>query len=107
VRVAAAGVLTSVASVLGKDKTVEHIVPLFVKLLKDDWPEVRLNIISKLEELQTVTGPGPISSTIVPEIVSIAEDPQWRVRMALVERIPLLAKNLGLDQFDKKLTKVC
>ena len=34
---------------LGKEATIEHLLPLFLHLLKDDFPEVRLNIISKLE----------------------------------------------------------
>jgi hypothetical protein len=29
--------------------TIEHLVPLFLQLLKDDASEVRLNIISKLD----------------------------------------------------------
>jgi hypothetical protein len=29
--------------------TLDHLLPLFISLLKDEFPEVRLNIISKLE----------------------------------------------------------
>lgn len=31
--------------------TIEHLLPLFLQLLKDEASEVRLNIISKLEEV--------------------------------------------------------
>lgn len=30
-------------------RTTEHLLPMFLQMLKDDFPEVRLNIISKLE----------------------------------------------------------
>jgi hypothetical protein len=31
--------------------TTEHLLPLFLQLLKDEFPDVRLNIISKLEQV--------------------------------------------------------
>lgn len=30
-------------------RTTEHLLPMFLQMLKDDFPDVRLNIISKLE----------------------------------------------------------
>lgn len=33
----------------GKEDTITHLLALFLQLLKDDFPEVRLNIISKLD----------------------------------------------------------
>lgn len=32
-------------------RTIEYLLPLFLQLLKDDFPEVRLNIISNLEDV--------------------------------------------------------
>lgn len=37
------------APVFGKEDTITHLLQLFLQLLKDDFPEVRLNIISKLD----------------------------------------------------------
>lgn len=31
--------------------TIEHLLPLFLLFLKDEAPEVRLNIISKLDRV--------------------------------------------------------
>ena len=36
--------------------TIEHLLPVFLSLLKDDWPEVRLNIIAKLDQVNQVGG---------------------------------------------------
>lgn len=30
-------------------RTIEHLLPMFLTMLKDEFPEVRLHIISKLE----------------------------------------------------------
>ncbi len=34
--------------------TIEHLLPVFLGLLKDEWPEVRLNIIAKLDQVNQV-----------------------------------------------------
>ena len=49
VRAALANQINGLAPLLGKEATIEHLLPLFLHLLKDEFPEVRLNIISKLE----------------------------------------------------------
>ena len=41
--------VSGLAPLLGQDATSEHLLPLFLQLLKDDFSEVRLNLISKLE----------------------------------------------------------
>lgn len=53
VRAALATQISGLAPLLGKDATIEHLLPLFLHLLKDEFPEVRLNIISKLEQVNT------------------------------------------------------
>lgn len=55
VRSALASVVMEVAPVLGKSATIEHLLPVFLSLLKDDFPDVRLNIISKLDQVNQVT----------------------------------------------------
>ena len=49
VRASLANQISGLAPLLGKDLTIENLLPLFLRLLKDDFPDVRLNIISKLE----------------------------------------------------------
>jgi serine/threonine-protein phosphatase 2A regulatory subunit A len=54
VRAALAGVVMELAPVLGKQATIEHLVPIFLTLLKDSNPDVRLNVISKLDQVNQV-----------------------------------------------------
>lgn len=56
--------------------------------------QVRLNIISKLEAVNSVIGVELLSQSLLPAIVELAEDKQWRVRLAIIEFMPLLAKQL-------------
>lgn len=92
-------------------------------MLKDEFPDVRLHIISKLELVnqgqrflpifqivdltQIVIGIDLLSQSLLPAIVQLAEDKQWRVRLAIIEYIPLLASQLGKEFFDEKLAALC
>ena len=48
-----------------------------------------------------------LSESLLPAIVQLAEDKQWRVRLAIIEYIPLLASQLGMIFFDEKLSSLC
>jgi serine/threonine-protein phosphatase 2A regulatory subunit A len=51
VRAALANQITGLAPLLGHGPTIENLLQLFLHLLKDEFPDVRLNIISKLEQV--------------------------------------------------------
>ena len=42
-----------------------------------------------------VIGIHQLSQSLLPAIVELAEDPKWRVRLAIIEHMPLLAEQLG------------
>lgn len=48
-----------------------------------------------------------LSQSLLPAIVQLAEDKQWRVRLAIIEYIPLLASQLGVEFFDEQLSDLC
>ena len=48
-----------------------------------------------------------LSKSLLPAIVELAEDRHWRVRLAIIEYIPLLALQLGVSFFDDKLRALC
>lgn len=56
VRAALAGVVMELAPQLGKQPTIEHLVPVFLNLLRDPYPDVRLNVISKLDQVRLREG---------------------------------------------------
>lgn len=93
----------TIAPVLGKDKAVELLLPLFVRLLKDEIPDVRMSVVPSLGTLNEVIGSDLIAQQIIPEIATLADDPQWRVRLAVCEQIPGLAGSLGQSVFNDKL----
>lgn len=48
-----------------------------------------------------------LSQSLLPAIVELAEDGKWRVRLAIIEYMPLLASQLGIQCFNEKLTSLC
>uniref|UniRef100_A0A6N2MXQ9 Phosphatase PP2A regulatory subunit A/Splicing factor 3B subunit 1-like HEAT repeat domain-containing protein n=1 Tax=Salix viminalis TaxID=40686 RepID=A0A6N2MXQ9_SALVM len=88
VRSALASVIMGMAPVLGKDAQSNSFFIFYP--LKDEFPDVRLNIISKLDQVNQVIGIDLLSQSLLPAIVELAEDRHWRVRLAIIEYIPLL-----------------
>ncbi|KAK6431546.1 protein phosphatase 2A structural subunit [Oleoguttula sp. CCFEE 5521] len=107
VRAAFGNQISGLAPILGKQETQEHLLPMFLQMLKDDFPDVRLNIISKLEAVNAVIGIDLLAQSLLPAIVQLAEDKQWRVRLAIIQHVPLLASQLGVQFFDEKLSTLC
>ena len=107
VRAALAMVATDLAPVLGKDATIQHLLPPMLLLLRDSTSEVRLNIISSLSLLNDVIGPELLTQSLLPAILDLAEDGKWRIRLAVIERVPLLAKQLGKEFFTDRLLSLC
>lgn len=43
-----------VSDFLLQEATIDQLLPIFLALLKDEFPDVRLNIISKLDQVNQV-----------------------------------------------------
>lgn len=53
VKTALASVVMGLAPILGNELTMEHLLPIYLTLLRDETAEVRLNIISSLDKVST------------------------------------------------------
>ena len=52
-------------------------------------------------------GSTELQQSLLPAIIELAQDGKWRVRLAIVEYMPLLAEQLGQKFFDEKLFGLC
>ena len=68
---------------------------------------MRLNVISKLDDVNRVVGLKMLSQSLIPAIVELSSDKQWRVRLAIIDFIPLLARQLGPEFFGSELLALC
>ncbi|KAK4361978.1 hypothetical protein RND71_017219 [Anisodus tanguticus] len=108
VRSALASDIMGLAPILGQDATIEHLLPVIHSLLKDNFSEVRLNIISKLDQINQVIGIDLLSQSLLSVIVELTDiRHSWRVRHAMIEFIPILASQLGVGIYNDNLGALC
>jgi len=48
-----------------------------------------------------------LAQSLLPAIEDLAKDHKWRVRLAIIEHIPILAGQLGTKFFEDKLSNLC
>lgn len=68
---------------------------------------IHIQLMTSIFYMWQVIGIDLLSQSLLPAIVELAEDRHWRVRLAIIEYIPLLASQLGVGFFDDKLGALC
>ena len=53
------------------------------------------------------SGPELLAQSLLPAVLDLAEDGRWRIRLAVIKRMPLLAKQLGGEFFTDRLLALC
>ncbi|XP_072125766.1 serine/threonine-protein phosphatase 2A 65 kDa regulatory subunit A beta isoform-like [Mobula birostris] len=134
VRYVVADKFSELQKTVGPEIAENDLVPAFQNLLKDCEAEVRaagankvkdfcenlpvdcretvtishilqyVNVICLLKFLARIH---QLSQSLLPAIVELAEDAKRRVRLAIIEYMPLLAGLLGVEFFDEKLNSLC
>lgn len=90
------------APVLGKKNTNEHILGFFLTLLRDDSPDVRINIFRTFHELTQVLPASTLIQSVLPVFLDLGNDKNWNVRVQTVETLLLFEKELGEDFINDK-----
>lgn len=72
--------MLSICPIVGKQVTNEHILPIFLALIRDDNSEVRLNLFKRLEDLNAVIGIEDLQQSIIPSLSELSKDKNWRMK---------------------------
>ncbi|KRX08284.1 Armadillo-type fold [Pseudocohnilembus persalinus] len=92
VRQSLAGSFLSISSVIGKKQTSEHVLPIFLELLKDEDSEV--------------LGVDTLSHSILPALTELAQDKNWRIRHSSIDIIGFFAKEIGSEFLNDKIIQI-
>jgi len=84
---------------LQKSVAIRDIVPIILTLLKDEFPEVRLNVIKNLETATHSFELKAFRQALLPSVRELSTDANWRVRTGIIALTPNLAKHLGQEFF--------
>lgn len=99
--------ILALCPIIDKHATNEYILPIFLKLLKDESSDVRLNLFKRLEDMNKVLGIENLSQAIIPALTELSQDKNWRIKLSVVEQFPVLARQLGETFFNEKLSPIC
>ncbi|XP_062915844.1 serine/threonine-protein phosphatase 2A 65 kDa regulatory subunit A alpha isoform-like [Mobula hypostoma] len=123
VKSALASVIMGLSTILGKDSTVEHLLPLFLAQLKDKGVEffdeklnslcmtwlvdhvyaIREAATNNLTKLVEKSGKDWAESTIVPKVLAMASDPNYLHKMSTLFcincQVSVLRPEQGLGRF--------
>lgn len=69
--------------------------------------QVTSNSVCCHAQINQVIGIDLLSQSLMPAIETLADDNHWRVRLAIIKYIPLLATQLGADVFQQQLGQQC
>jgi serine/threonine-protein phosphatase 2A regulatory subunit A len=92
-----------VAKALGRDVTQRQLLGLISDLMKDEFHDVRLNVVSHAGLLCEVLGVEGLVSSLLYIIQGLIADNHWRIRQSVVEQVPKLAPLFGVEMFQTKL----
>jgi serine/threonine-protein phosphatase 2A regulatory subunit A len=106
VRAALSACIGELARLLGKEFTVDHLIPLLTEAVKDELPVIRYESTASIGSICEVLQ-DPVFQKTLNQMISLlnalAQDTNWRTRLAVLEQIPVLCRLHGRDFFESKL----
>mmetsp|Transcript_6604 Transcript_6604/g.8048 ORF Transcript_6604/g.8048 Transcript_6604/m.8048 type:complete len:646 (+) Transcript_6604:314-2251(+) len=96
VRTSAAEVLVAVSHFVRDDDIMEHILSIMLNMAHDqEYDEIRMTAASLLNDLAERFGVELCHQFVIPEVISLSEDPVFRVRKAVALNIDKVFKMAG------------
>ena len=107
VRSSLASNILSLAPIIGAKKTNEFIFPIFQDLIKDEDHDIRMVIIKNLDKLNEVVNIDNFVQGIIPSLVEISDNNNWRVRNQVQEIVPVFARIVNKKLFLESIMPIC
>mmetsp|Transcript_34754 Transcript_34754/g.54295 ORF Transcript_34754/g.54295 Transcript_34754/m.54295 type:complete len:595 (+) Transcript_34754:104-1888(+) len=98
--------ICSLAPVLGREGSINELLPLVKLFLADEIIELKRKVLGAVAPLVETLGADAADAHLLPEVLKMSADTQWRVRFSVVETIPVYAQHLGMDLFHSRLKDV-
>ena len=99
--------ILSLAPIIGAKKTNEFIFPIFQDLIKDQDHDIRMVIIKNLDKLNEVVNIDNFVQGIIPSLIEISDNTNWRVRNQVQEIVPVLARIVNKKLFLESIMPIC
>jgi len=101
----------SLAPVIGREPAISELLPLVKLFFADEQDgtasiEIRRKVLRSVAPLVETLGAEACGQHLMPEVLKMADDTQWRVRLSVVETLPVYARHLGMEMFDDRLKDI-
>jgi serine/threonine-protein phosphatase 2A regulatory subunit A len=100
VRAALASDITNICVIIGKQNGLTVLFEVFRRLLKDENPTVSLTMATNIEKIIKFLG-NDILQLLVPSILELCEEKQWRGRVEALNSFSLFAQYWEADEFGR------
>lgn len=81
-------------------------MPVMIELLRDDNAEVKMNVVSGLNEFVGFVGDQIFETVLISTLKNLTMDSQWRVRQTVFKLLVTLSKTYGLEMYNKHLQAI-
>ena len=92
---------------MAQKKTNEYIFPIFLDLIKDEDHDIRMTIIKNLDKLNEVVNIDNYVQGIIPSLIEISDNNNWRVRAQVEETVPVFARIVNKKLFLDNIMPIC
>lgn len=106
VRASLASSILQLCPLIGKKYTNDHILSIFLLLLRDEFSDVRLALFKNLDEITKVIDIDSLSQSLLPALTDLAVDKNWRIRSASIEFLSFFARKMGESFLNDKFSKI-
>ena len=107
VRSSLASNILSVAPIVNTKKTNEFIFSISLDLIKDEAHDIRMLIIKNLDRLNEVVNINNYVQGIIPSLIEISDNNNWRIRNEVQEIIPTIAIIVDKKLFLENIMPIC
>lgn len=98
--------LSSLSPILEREATIKELLPLVKTFLGDELIEIKRKALASLGPVVETLGPEQTEILLLPDVIRMSEDAQWRVRLSVVDTLPVYATNLGMDMFNNLMREI-
>ena len=104
VRISAVNTLVKVAALIREGDMMEHVLSIMLRMAHDqESDEMRITAATLLNNLAATIGQELCHQFVIPEVISLSEDPVFRVRKAVSFNMEHVLKVAGEDVAENRL----
>ena len=104
VRISAVNTLVEVAELIREADMMEHVLSIMLRMAHDqDSDEVRITAATLLNNLARTIGRELCHQFVIPELISLSEDPVFRVRKAVSFNMENVLQVAGVEMVESRL----